>query len=182
MSETFTSELDDPRSVQMAEAMKAEGIDPFDKIQVDYFATSEDCKTILGDGLSWVSHKTMMEGDRKKYLKAVNRDLKIQKGTGDAIMRLAAGEDRTALLKVAITGWNLVRNGSPLPFNPANLEMLLNGPVAVLELIEKDVKKNNPWLFQDATVEDLDEEIERLQEMRQDILDREAGNGGSANS
>jgi hypothetical protein len=166
----------------MAAAMRAEGIDPYEKVQVDYFATVEDSRTVLPDGVSWVSHKQMNEGDRKRYLKAVNRDLKIQKGTGDAIMKVSAGEDRTALLKVAITGWNLVRGGAPLAFSPANLEALLNGPVHVLELIEKDVKKNNPWLFQDATVEDIDEEIERLQEMRQDIVDREAGNGGSVNS
>jgi len=172
----FTSELDDPKSVQMAHAMQAEGINPYEKVQIDYFAPVEDAKTVLPDGISFIKHKVLNEGDRKRYLRAVNRDLKIQKGTGDAIMRLAAGEDRTALLRVAITGWNLMADGAPLPFTQQNLDRLLDGPVAILELVEKDVKKNNPWLFADATVEDIDEEIERLKELREQVLEEKQGN------
>lgn len=180
MSEVFTSELDDPRSVQMAAAMKAEGVNPYQKVQVDYFAAVEDTRTELPDGVSWVSHKVLTEGDRKRYLKQINRDLKIQKGTGDAIMRVSAGEDRTALLRVAVTGWNLLAGGAPLPFTPQNLERLLDGPVQILELIERDVKKNNPWLFADASVEDIDSEIERLQEMKAELLEAEEGKSNSA--
>lgn len=180
-TEVFTSPLDDPKSTAMAANMVAQGVDPYDKVQVDYFAVAEDVKTFLPDGISWVSHKTLMEGDRKKYLASVNRDMKIQKGSGDAILRFAAGEDRTALLRVAITGWNLIRDGQPIQFNTKNLEAFLNGNVKVLEIIEKAVKKNNDWLTQDMTVEDIDAEIESLQELRAEVAEREAGNAGSAN-
>ena len=186
MTETSTfienpSELDDARGVAIAAGMVAQGVNPVDRVQVDYFAPEADVVTTLADGISWVSHKKMNEGDRKRYLKKVNRDLKIQKGTGDAIMRLAGGEERTALLETAITGWNLLSGGNPLPFTPQNLARLLDGPIEVLERVEKDVRKNNPWLESDVTVEDIDAEIESLQERRQEVLEREEGNGGSAN-
>jgi hypothetical protein len=178
---TFDPELEDPRSLQIAAAMRAEGVDPYVKVQVDFFAAGEDAKTVLADGVSFITHKVLMEGDRKKYMKSINRDIKIQKATGDALMKMVAGEDRSALLRVAVTGWNLIRDGKPFLFSTANLDWLLdNAPVAVIEQVERDVKKNNPWLFQDATVEDIDEEIERLQELRVTLLEREEGNGDSA--
>lgn len=185
MSDPFTenpSPLDDPRAVAIAASVAAEGGPATEKVQVDFFAPVPDITTMLPDGISFVTHKKMNEGDRRKYLAAINRDLKIQKGTGDAIMRLASGEERTALLKCAITGWNLIRGGQPWPFNAHNLAAFLEqAPVDILELVEADVRKNNKWLIADATVEDIDKQIEELQEMRQEIIDRESGNAGSAN-
>lgn len=178
---TEPSELDDPRSLQISAGLIADGEEPTEKVQVDYFAPEPDATTFLPDGVSYVTHKKLTEGDRKAYLKVVNKDIKIQKGTGDALMRLASGEERTALLQVALTGWNLVSGGSPLPFNPQNLRKFLdNGRVEVLEVIEKAVRKNNPWLMSDVTVEDIDAEIESLQEQRQLILDRESGKDASS--
>lgn len=168
------SEMDDPTAVAMAANMVAQGIAPTEPAPVDYFAQGADVVTMLPDGVSWISHKKLNEGDRKRYLQSINKDLKIQKGTGDAIMKLAAGEDRSALLAVAITGWNLTRGGVQWPFNQQNLRALLDGPVQILELVEKDVKKNNSWLFNDDTVEDIDKEIERLQSMKDAILERDA--------
>jgi hypothetical protein len=181
-TQLFTSELDDPKATALAVNMAAAGQDPYEKVQADYFAIGDDVTTYLPDGVSWVTHKTLTEGDRRKYLGKVNRDMKLQKGTGDAIMRLAAGEDRAALLSVAITGWNLIRNGQSVKFDDRSRDQFLtSGPVAIVELIEKAVKANNPWLTQDMTVEDIDAEIASLQDLRAEVAEREAGNGGFAN-
>jgi hypothetical protein len=181
MSDIMFSEHDDPKSVQMAHAMLAEGVNPLVSVPVDYFATGEDAKTMLPDGTQWVTHKVLTEGDRKRYLKVVQKDLKIQKGTQDMIMKLAAGEDRTALIEIAVTGWNLIRNGQPWPFTKANLaEFASNGPIKILDLVERDIRHANPWLLGEMSTEDIDQEIQRLTELRDEVSEREAGKSGSA--
>lgn len=181
-NEPWISDHDTPQSAQIARSMIAEGQNPYTPAPVDYFDVGEDTQTMLPDGIQWVSHRVLTEGDRKRYLKAVQKDLKIQKGTQDMIMKLAAGEDRTVLIETAVTGWNLFRGGKPWPFNPGNLrEFAQNGPVKILDLVEQDIRKNNPWLGGDTKPEDIREEIERLQELLAEAEEREAGKSTSAN-
>lgn len=141
-------------------------VEPSISGQVDYFAFDESFTCYLPDGKSWIAHKALNEGQRRAYLKQASREVRFRKG-GEASTTLDAGEERRALLTAAITGWNLVRGGSPVVFNPANLNRFLEAAnPKVLDIIEKDVRLHNPWLLQEMTVEDIDREIEALQEMR----------------
>src|SRR5436190_10142041 len=85
--------------------------DPIVRIQQDYFAFDIIGRTMFPDGISWVEHAVMNEGARRKYLNAVNREVRVQKSTQDAILKMAPGEERTELLKATIVGWNLSRGG-----------------------------------------------------------------------
>lgn len=159
------------------ESMVAAGVPLTEKVQVDYFGIEEVRQVNLPDGISFIQHKVMNEGDRRKYLNGMNRDVTIQKSTGDAKLQMRPGDERYALLKSAICGWNLTRNGHPLNFSPTHLEQFLNSaPPKVIDLIDKEVRKANAWLVEDMSVEDIDKEIETLQELRQAKLDDEAGN------
>lgn len=156
--------------------MVAAGVSLTEKAQVDYFGFDETHRVVLSDGLSFVDHRTLNEGARRKYLNSVNRDVKFQKSTGDAIMRIASGDEKAALLRSAIVGWSLVKGGQPHSFSDRNLaEFLDKASPAIIDIIHKDVQRANPWLTADVTVEDIDKEIEELQVTRQLKIDEESG-------
>jgi hypothetical protein len=135
-------------------------------VQEDYFGFEIVHTVPLPDGKSWVQHKEFTEGQRRKYLNEVNRDVVIQRGTGDARMRMAPGDERYSLLSTAIIGWNLIRGGQPVPFTDRNLkEFLEKANPRIIDLIEKEVRKVNPWLMQEMTSEDIRKEIANLEEM-----------------
>jgi hypothetical protein len=143
-------------------------------VQMDYFGFSDQEKVMLPDGRSYVLISALNEGGRRNYLNKVNREVVISKGTGDARMQMANGDERRILLKEAIVGWNLQTKASDarmvdVPFKESKLNEFLDraNPV-VIDVIDKAVRAQNPWLNQDVTLEDLlkqrdelDEEIEK---------------------
>jgi hypothetical protein len=172
--------FDDERTVAMDTEMAAQGVAPLEHVPTDYFAFDEDFVIDLPDGVSKIFHKVLNEGKRTKYLSKVNRDVKFQKSTGDAIMRVGGGTEKAALLGVAITGWQLTSGGQAVPFSPQNLTRFLESAnPKIVDLIEREVKKKNPWLLQDMTVEDIDAEIESLQEIRATVLAETEGKAAS---
>lgn len=171
---------DDDRVVAMEANMAAQGVATTEKVQADYFGFGEFHSVTLPDGISYIQHKTLNEGDRRKYLNSVNRDVKFQKATGDAIMRIASGDEKQALLRSAIVGWNLSRGGQPVPFNDRTLaEFLEKASPKIIDIIHKDVQRANDWLAADVTVDDIDKEIAELQELRAKKLDEEQGKAAS---
>jgi len=157
-------------------AMKEAGVPLEEHIVVDYFACDRRERTMLPDGRQWVEHKELTEGEKRKYQNSVNRDITIQRATGDARMKMAPGDERHALLKQAIVAWQVFRGGVEVPFTAKNLEEFLEkAPPKVIDIIEKDVRKLNPWLLQEMSVEDIDREIAQLQELRETKAREEEG-------
>jgi len=145
--------------------------------QADYFGVDEIHRFMLPDNTSWVEHRTMNEGDRRKFLSKTNKNVKLDK-RGDATIQVAPGEDRVALLEAALTGWNLTRGGKDISFTPATLsEFLRSANPKIVDLVEADIRNKNEWLSNNVTIEAIDEEIESLKEQREEILQRETGNG-----
>lgn len=164
------------------EAMRQGGVNPTERVYDDYFGFAETHQVPLPDGKQYVEITVLNEGAKKNYQNTVNRDVTIQKATGDAKMRMAQGDERHALLKAAITGWYLVRRDKdtgefrPVSFTNRNLaEFLDNAPPRIIELIEKEIRKLNPWLMADLSLEDIDKEIANLQELRQKKVEEEEG-------
>lgn len=149
--------------------------EPFESGQEDYFAFDETFTVELPDGKSFVECKALNEGGRRKYLAAVNRDVRLQRATQDVIMKMSPGEERQALLMESIVGWNLVSKGRPISCTDANKRSFLDkANPKLLDTIEMEVRKHNSWLQADMTVEDLQKEIDRLTELRdQKIADEE---------
>jgi hypothetical protein len=166
-----------PEQVAAIEAaMTAEGVSLYQSGQQDYFGFESVDRIKLPDGTSYIEHRILNEGQRRKYLNKVNREVKVQRATGDAVMKMAPGEEKKALLEAAICGWNLMRNGQPVPFNTKNLDEFLDkANPKVIDLIEKEIRKGNSWLQADMSVEDIDREITQLQELRQQKLEEEEG-------
>lgn len=160
------------RNERTNQAMRDAGVATETMVQVDYFGFDETFRVDLPDGQSWIEHQVLNEGARRKYMNETNREVRLQK-TGDAFMKMATGDERHALLESSIVGWNLVRSDKkdgeikPLVFNPTNLRNFLTAaPPTIVDLIEKDIRDRNPWLVGDVTIEDIDQQIEELNELR----------------
>ena len=169
------------RQARMEKAMQDAGVALEEHVQVDYFGFDEVFRVPLPDGESWVEHQTLNEGARRKYMNRVNREVRLQK-SGDAFMKMATGDERHVLLEEAMVGWNLVRadkktgETKPLTFNPTNRNAFLeSAPPGIVDLIEKDIRDKNPWLVGDVTIEDIDEQIEELQELREKKVQEDEG-------
>ena len=165
--EIETPEQHAERMARMQVDMAAAGLSVEETVQIDYFGFEETERVPLPDHRSYVDIKALNEGGRRAYLNAVNREVKISKGTGDAIMQMANGDERRILLRHAICGWNLVRtrNGTlePVPFKEGLLsEFLEKANPMVIEVIDKAVRKQNPWLMIDVSLEDLEKQREEL--------------------
>jgi len=171
-------EEEQARAASTAAAMEADGVSAVERTQQSYFGFEEIHKVLLPDGVSYIEHKTLNEGARRKYLNKVNRDIMLQRSTGNAIMRMQQGDEKHELLESAICGWNLIgKQGEPLVFNRDKLQKFLSeaNPV-IIDLIEKDVRKKNPWLLAEMSVEDIDKQISELEEMKETKLKEEEGN------
>ena len=164
------------RARQIEQNMKAAGVQTEVAVQHDYFDFDVTHQEFLPDGISYVEHKELNEGQRSRYLKETNRDVRLQKMTGDAIVRMSPGDERKALLKAAIVGWNFVSAGKPVKFDDRNLDKWLTvaNPRHV-DIVEKAVRKANPWLLNDASIEDLEKEAADLQELIETKSKEEAG-------
>lgn len=171
---------DDVQAESIRKAMRDEGISTTESGQVDYFGLDETFKVFLPDHQTWIEHRTLNEGQRRTYLKSVNRDVRIDKVRGDAHLKMSPGEERKALLTIAIVDWNLVRGGGPLPFNTRSLdEFLEKAPPKIIDIIEKDVRLKNGWLQAEMSSDDIKKEIETLQELLEQKLEEESGNSDS---
>lgn len=175
----------DERDAAVEAEMAAAGVSTSTPVQQDYFGFGESHKVMLPDGASYIEHQSLNEGGRRRYLNSVNREIRVQRQSGDMLMKMATGDELHVLLEEAITGWNLTRNGAPVTFSKGSKGSTLNlflesASPQIVDLIVKDVRKHNPWLLADVTVEGIDEQIEELQEMRRKLLGEQEGNDTSS--
>lgn len=171
-----TSDRDASVLRNMAEA----GVPTSVAVQGDYFGFDYTKRIIFPDGVSYMDHKVLNEGARRKYLSKTNKDVRIQSATKDAFLKMQQGEDRIELLKVAIVGWNLVRNGTPVRFESTALDNFFQiADPKLVDFIYKEVTKANPWLLGEMTSKDIQKEIDNLTEMLAVKVAEEEGKASS---
>jgi hypothetical protein len=171
MSDTVTEDQAEiERQARLHAELEAAGISTEETMQVDYFGFEETENVFLPDGKSYITIAALNEGGRRRYLNRVNREVRIAKQTGDAVMQLANGDERRILLAEAVVGWNLVakdRTGNivAVPFKDQKLnEWLDKANPTIVDIVDKAVRKQNPWLMQDVTLDDLLKQRDELDE------------------
>lgn len=162
------------------QAAQAAGVQLEEKVIADYWGFSETENWYFPDGVQYLVLQRMNEGAKAKYQRSIRSDITIARSTGDAKMKADPATERHELLKACIVNWNLYKDGQPAPFNVSgrtpNLEQFLSvADPRIIEDIEKACRKLNPWLTSDVTVEEIDKQIEELQELREEVLQREQG-------
>ncbi len=165
-------------------------VDPFNGYE-NYYAFDEKDRWIFPDGKQWIEFRKLTEGDRAKYLKATRSDVHLNQRSGEARIPFDQSADRKELLLHSITDWHIVSfvTGRPqlIPFQPGSskggvvAQWIDRADPAILAQLEKAIRKANPWLLNEMSVEQIDKEIADLQELREAAEKRETeeGNSGS---
>lgn len=154
----------------------------------NYWGTSETHKFMFPDGRLYIEFKLMNEGDKKKYQQKTNRDLTIQRG-GDTKIGIDPATDRHLLITMSTVDWYMwmpkdLNNPSAgmeqVQFSKFNLEKFLElGDPKVIQDLETEIRMANPWMQADMTVEEIDKEIDRLEEVKKQVKERDAAKGSS---
>lgn len=141
--------------------------------QIDYFAPREGIEVPIDDYGSHVVISEMSEGQRRKWLNSQTKMMTVTK-SGDQQVPMSVGEVRTSLLRVAIIGWNLVKDGQDFSFTEAHLKQFLEAmPVDIGSHIEDEVMRHNPSLSDAVTLQDLDDAQAEIDEQREALLAKE---------
>ena len=151
----------------------------------DYWGVSETRRYTLPDGKQWIEFKIMDEGDKTKFQKMTNSDLIVQR-SGDSRIKIDPARERHELIKSSVTNWNLMQKHPdgewhPAPFagNRSIEQWLEKAPPKIVEDLELEIRKANPWMQADMSVDEIDKEIERLNDLRKLARERELGEGAS---
>lgn len=177
----------DPQVAETERNMAAAGVPVADSGEVDYFGFSDTKRVKLPDGKQWVDIKALNEGERTKFQSKTSRDVVVARTSGDARLRMAPELERHALLEEAIIGWS-VRRKDPnkgdyydVPFTRQFLKEFLDTTnPTITNLIEKEVRKLNPWTMNEMSSDDIKREISDLEELLEVKLREEAGNVSSS--
>lgn len=161
----------------------------------DYFGFSQTHRYMMPDGRQWIEFKTLAEGDLALYQTILNRDITVEKNTGNARIKINQVEERHALLQVAVVGWHMVKRNErsgrfeEVPFSKGSSGSTLSqwikaaNPEIVADL-DETIRKINPTLLaaNNETLEAIDKQIADLEEQKQRIIERMQGNASSATS
>jgi hypothetical protein len=172
------------------DAARAAGVQVEQEVYEDYFGTQDVIETFfLPDGKQYIQFRPMNEGARSRFQKMTNRDVVLERSTGNARMKVDPATERHELIVASVIGWNLMRktdNGwQPVTFSSgspgANLEQWLDkAPVRIVDDLEKAIRKANPWLLSELTVEEIDKEMDNLREQREELIRRQQGEASSS--
>lgn len=181
------------QTVNAAPAQNFSPADPYEGY-VDYFGFDVREKWYFPDKRQWIEFKKLTEGERAKYLKATKSDVYLNRQSNDARISFDQSGDRKALLVHSITNWHLVRRDpssgswSEVRFPGDNRspggglsQWIDNSDPALLAELEKAIRKVNPWLMSEMTVEQIDKEIADLTELRATAEKREAEEANFSN-
>jgi hypothetical protein len=153
---------------------------------VDYWGTDEKHKHYLPDGVQYFEFKIMNEGDKVKFQKLTNQDLVVGRDNS-ARVKVSPETERHTLIETSVTDWYLFikddRSGEMVPaaFNKTMLRNWLSvAPPKIVEDLEYAIRMANPWMQAEMTVEEIDKEMDRLVDLRKQIVEREAGEASSA--
>lgn len=153
-------------------------------VQEEYwgFSGSAQGTFMFPDGVTYITYSKMNEGAKSDYERKTQNNVVLERGSGNARFSIDPSRERHELIRGAATGWNLTRGGKPTPFNDRNLRdwLTLTDPVLV-ERLADDIRKLNPWARGEMTLDDIDTEISRLEDLRAEIKARDEGEDSSSN-
>lgn len=150
-------------------------------VQQEYFGFGGEEKFYLPDGISYIAFRIMNEGRKSSFQKDVKRDLTIERSTGNARTAVDPSVERHALIISSCTDWNLLRGGRVIEFSERNVRIFLqDADPKIVEDLETAIRKANPWLMGDVTLEDIDKSIEELKKQREEKIEALRGESSSS--
>lgn len=178
-----TSSFDGDASIErMHQNMVAAGENIEERVYVDTFAfDSEDEFEIPRSGGQKIFFSRMNEGKKATFQKLTNQDVRIQRTTGDAKMKVDPAGERHTLIKQSVTGWSLVTKNhqantwETVPFTEQRLaQWLEKADPKIVQDLERAIRDANEWMRTEFTVEEYDKQIEDLLQKRDALQEEEA--------
>lgn len=141
---------------------------------VDYFAAPQPERWYLPDGNQYFEFQELREGGKAAYEKATNKDIRVQRSTGDARLSVDPATQRQTLIRLSVTDVHLLQadaRGIPteVPFNkdrPGKFwdNLFTFFPAKYIEQLHEEITKANTWLAADDDVQALKDQREQLDE------------------
>ncbi|AMS02318.2 tail assembly chaperone [Gordonia phage GourdThymes] len=170
-----TSDFDGRPEVERANAAAVAAGEKIEEKQfVDYFAAPLPQRWYLPDGVQYFEFQELREGGKSAYEKLTNKDIRVQRSTGDARLSVDPAIQRQSLIRLSVTDVYLLQKDSggqpqPMPFNkerPGKFweNLFTFFPAALIDKLHREIVDINAWLAADDDVDALKEERERLDE------------------
>lgn len=151
------------------------GREPEVTVYEDYWGVRGDTRYWLPDGKQFFVIKKMNEGDRARYQHEAGMQMTSMRKTGDTRIDIDQAKDREALICAAVIDWNLYKDNTQVPFNKGTLRTWIQvADPKILDKLLMEVRKFNPFLQEDLSVKEIDEQMAELRELRQIAVNREA--------
>jgi len=146
----------------------------------DYFGFEKTEVFTLPDGKQQIFFQVMNEGQKTRFQQKTNRDIHVNRNSQDMRIKADPAGERQALIESSVTGWSLKKkvNGQwvDAPFSNNGTpgdelhKWLANANPKIVEDLEDAIRKANPWLQADMSVEQIDEEMQRLADLRAEVV------------
>jgi len=171
---TDTSSFDDDPAIERAnQRMLDEGETIEEKQIVDYFAEPITHRFDLPDGIQYFEYQELLEGGKAKYERKTNRDIRVQRSTGDARLSVDAATQRQELIRLSVVGANVYAPDKhtgklvKLPFNRESStafwdRVFQSFPAKIIQNLHEEIVKVNEWMAADDDIEALKEQREQL--------------------
>lgn len=185
-----TSSFDgDPQVESLHENMVAAGERIEEKRIIDYFGTPEPLRFYLGDETQYFEFTPLTEGGKAKYERATNKDIRVQRTTGDAKMQVDPATERQALVMLSVTDALIYKRQKPLnQLKPVAFQQAKNGtqpnefwqdifevfPPKVIQDLYRKIRDANPWMKADEDVETLEEEYKNMGQRIETLKEEQA--------
>lgn len=149
----------------------------------DYFGFESHHEFTLPDGRQKIFFTSLNEGQKTKFQQKINKDIHLNRQTQDARIKTDPAGERHELILASVTGWTLKRRSKTggwedapysgeRPGSELHKWLQVANPV-IVEDLELAIRKANPWLQAEMTVEQVDEEIKRLEDLRKELVERD---------
>lgn len=163
------------------------------EVYEDYWGVQETFRFKLPDGKQYFDIVPMDEGAKTRFQKMTNKGIRMNQRQQEAIIDTDVADERHTLIIQSVVGWHIMQKVDgkweelPCPVDERvrqrdleNLILKKFNPKVIQDL-EFFIRTKNPWMQADMSVEEIDNEITRLEELRKQVKDQQAGEGSSAN-
>lgn len=150
------------------------GLDASSPTIIDYWTgPPSEIKWFFPDGVQYISFLPMNHGMRARFSASTNKELTLDRKSGNAKIKTDISGDTDVLIEISVTGWHVMRGGVPQPFSKAGpgsslFQFLQQADPALVDSLEKAIRKANPWMDSEVTIEQIDEQIEELTTLRKE--------------
>jgi hypothetical protein len=168
-----------PVTARELESQASEGQGPVTEapVQQEYYMTEVRERWYFPDKITYIEFKKLLEGGKAEFERRTQKDAILERRTQNVRIGMDPAAERHELIRTCVTDWNLIRGGQLVPFNVKNLnDWLRVADPGMVEELAKAIRKLNPWLGGEPTIQEIDDQIAELHELRAQLVEKEQQN------